>query len=67
MISKEVETYVTRPSIRGKGIFSFTSICKNHMYYRFYVPKRWDNCICPKCGRVLKFEKEDISLSDVTL
>ena len=64
---KEIETYVTRIGNDDRSTFCYTSICKNRMYYHFYDPKRWDNCICPKCGRVLKFEKEDISLEDVTL
>ena len=66
-MSKEIETYVTRIGNDNKSIFCCTRICKNRMYYHFYNPKRWDNCICPKCGRVLRFEKEDISLEDVTL
>ena len=64
---KEIETYVTRISQNNKHIYYYTQICKNRMFCWFYEPKRWDGAICPKCGRTLKFEKEDISLEDVTL
>lgn len=63
----EEELYWTRIGNDGKSTFFFTGICKNQLYYSDYAPKRYDGCICPRCGRTLKFEKEDISLDDVTL
>ena len=62
---REIETYVTRIATDNRSIFFYTQLCKNRMYYIDYDPTHWDGCICPKCGRTLKFEKEDISLEDV--
>ena len=55
-----LEKYVTRPSTGGNGIYFFTSVCGNIMYYCNYNPMKYNNCICPKCGRTLVFDKEDI-------
>lgn len=59
--TQEIETYVTRPSTSGRSIFYYTSICHNRMFCISYEPKRWDRCYCPKCGRVLEFDKELIT------
>ena len=56
-IKYKKETYYTKPA-ENRGIYFFTSVCGNQMFCIEYNPLRYDNKLCPKCGRVLKFTDE---------
>lgn len=52
---KETEIGIARPSVTGDGSYILTE-CKNWWFSISNNPMRRDNCICPKCGKVVKVD-----------